>query len=298
MTGLKKAFLFWGKVGLRWIRDEAETLFSVTVGTAIVCFALVALTLPYQFAGAGVTGLALITHYAWGLSPVWVITLGNALLLLWGWRFLSARFAFWTLVSSVLTSVMVPIFERFQYPVIGNSMLAALLCGLVGGLGFGLLFRVGASSGGTDVLVMAARKRWGVDVGSMSFYLNSVILFGSLLIVSLDQVLMGGLVLYIETTVIDNVVRSFDRRTQVLAISKRHEEIIRFVTETLDRSATLLPATGAYEGRQFPMVLVVLPRPQAVELKRFIAVLDPSAFVIFSDVSEVVGEGFKKWGHA
>ena len=84
----------------------------------------------------------------------------------------------------------------------------------------------------------------------------------------------------------------------MLAISDRHEAIIRFVTETLDRTTTIIPAIGAYEGREIRMLLVVLPRRQAVELRAFIAGLDPTAFVIFSDVSEVVGEGFKKWGHA
>ena len=298
MTGLKRTVVSVGRAALQWASEEAGTLFSVVVGTAITCFSLVALTLPYQFAGAGVTGIALISNYAWGLSPVWVITLGNTLLLLWGWRFLSARFAFWTLIATVLTSLMVPFFELFQYPVIENEMLAAILCGIVGGVGFGMLFRVGASSGGTDVIVMAARKRWGIDVGTTSFYINIVILLGSLVVVSLEKVLLGALLLYIETTVIDNVVRSFDRRTQVLAISDRHEAIIRFVTEALDRTTTIIPAIGAYEGREIRMLLVVLPRRQAVELRAFIAGLDPTAFVIFSDVSEVVGEGFKKWGHA
>ena len=280
-----------------WFRKEWGTLLSTTVGTALICFALVALVVPYKFAGAGVTGIALITNYLWGISPVWVITVGNALLLVWGWRYLSTRFALWTLYVSVLTSLMVPLFEQFSYPVIQNVMLAAILAGVVGGVGFGMLFRVDASSGGTDVVVMAAKKRWGVDVGAMSFYINIVILLGSFAVVSLEQMLLGAFLLYIETWVIDNVVRSFHRRTQMLIISSRHREIADFIMTELERTATIIPATGAYRGAPLEMLLVVLPRRQVPPLKRFIAPIDPAAFVILSDVSEVVGEGFKSWLH-
>lgn len=278
------------------IKEEWSTLLSVTVGTAIICFALVALTVPYKFAGTGVTGIALITNYLWGISPAWVITIGNVLLLVWGWRELSTRFAAWTVYVTVLTSVMVPFFELFTYPVIPNPLLAALFCGVVGGAGFGMLFRVGACSGGTDVVVMVARRRWNMEVGTMSFYLNMVILLCSITVVSFEQLLLGALVLYVETWTIDNVVRSFHRRTQILVISPYHEQIASYVMDELDRSATLIPVTGAYSGREGRMLLIVLNRRQVALLKMFIARVDPSAFVVFSDVSEVVGEGFKSWG--
>ena len=79
------------------VHDELETLITTTVGTVVACFAIVALTMPYKFASGGVTGIALITNYIWGISPAWVISVGNAFLLLWGWRELSLRFALWTL---------------------------------------------------------------------------------------------------------------------------------------------------------------------------------------------------------
>lgn len=233
-------------------------------GTLLTCFAVVALTVPYQFAGGGVLGLALISNYAWGISPAWVLSVGNAVLLLWGWKALSLRFALWTLYVTVLTSVAIPVFELFQYPVIGNTILAALLAGAVGGVGFGMLFRVGASSGGTDVIVMVARKRWGVDIGSMSFYINVVILFASFVVVDIEKILMGGLLLYVETVTIDRVLKSFDRRSQVLIISKRTQDIADFILNELDRSATIIPAKGAYSDRPHDMLLVVLTRRQTV----------------------------------
>ena len=167
--------------------------------------------------------------------------------------------------------------------------------GVIGGVGYGMLFRVDASSGGMDVVAMAARKRWGVDIGTMSLYVNLLILLASFVAVSLDQILLGTLLLYVESLTIDGVVRSFYRRTQVLIISPRTAELVPFITSDLDRTATLIPAKGAYKGSIVEMLLTVLPRRQVPSLKRHIASVDPGAFVIFSDVSEVVGEGFKSW---
>lgn len=279
----------------RLIKEELETLISTTIGTVLTCFAIIALMMPYKFASGGVTGVALITNYLWGLSPVWVITVGNALLLLWGWHYLSMRFALWTLYVTILTSLVLPVFEMFQYPVIQEPLLAAILGGIIGGIGYGMLFRVDASSGGMDVVSAAARKRWGADIGTMSLYINLVILLVSFVAVSLEEVLFGALMLYVETLTIDNVVHSFHRRTQALIISGRVIEIKNYIMTDLERTATLIPAKGAYRDTPLEVLLVILPRRQIASLKRYIASLDPTAFVIFSEVSEVVGEGFKSW---
>lgn len=276
-------------------RDEMHTFISVTVGTIIVCFYVVALTVPYKFAGCGVTGIALITTYVWGISPVWVVTIANMLLLLWGWRSLSTRFALWTLYVSLLTSVVMPLFEMFEYPTLQNHVLAAIFCGMVGGLGFGMMFRVGASSGGTDVVVMVARKRWNMEVGQASFYLNVCILAANLFILEFEQVMLGVLVLYVESLMVDNVVRSFNRRTQVTVISPKAAEIKEFVLKELERSATVVATRGAYSGEAQEMLIIVMTRRQVALLRAFLAGVDPRAFVVFSDVNEVVGEGFHRW---
>ena len=85
-------------------RAERDTLLGVTVGTLLTCFAVVALTMPYRFAGGGVIGIALIAEYAWGVSPAWVVGIVNAILLIWGWKALSPRFALWTIYVTALQS--------------------------------------------------------------------------------------------------------------------------------------------------------------------------------------------------
>ncbi|MCF4151728.1 YitT family protein [Dethiosulfovibrio sp. F2B] len=279
------------------VRREWNTFWLATVGTVLMSFAIVALTVPYRFAGAGLAGIAILTKYVWNISPAWAIAFGNVFLLGWGWRVLSPRFVLWTLYVSMLTSGAVAFFELFSYPMLQDEFLAAILAGVFGGVGIGLVFRVGASTGGTDVIVMAARKRWGVDVGMYSFYINIAILLGSWFVVDLEKLLLGGVALYVESLVIDSVLKSFDRRKQITVITSRDDEVRRFILEILGKSATMVKAEGAYTGDERMMFIVVVNRRQAMELKRFVVSVDPRAFIVLSDVAEVVGEGFKHWKH-
>jgi len=277
------------------IRRELVPFLGMTAGTLLVCLGVAGLIEPYRFASSGVTGLALIPSYLWGLRPVWIITAGNALLLLWGWKALSPRFALWTLYNTALTFAALPLFESLSYPLMNSPILAALFGGVVGGLGMGIMFRQGGSSGGMDVVAAVAKKRWGLDVGAASFFVNIAVLAASLVAVDLERVLLGGLNLYVEAVTIDWVLRSFDRRTQMTIISPKSDEIAAFIMDSLDRTATLISARGAYLRLPTEMVMVILTRRQSVELKRFVREVDRNAFIIMGDVSEVVGEGFKKW---
>ncbi len=277
------------------VKAEWSTFWYATFGAVLMSFSIIALVVPYRFAGAGLAGVALLARYVFDISPAWVIAAGNLLLLSWGWRALSPRFVLWTLYVSMLSSGAVAFFELFHYPVLENTFLAALLGGLCSGIGMGLVFRVGGSTGGTDVIVAAAKKRWGVDMGMFSFYINTAILFLSWFAVDLEQLLMGGVLLYVESVTIDSVLKSFDRRKQVTVITSKMEEVKRFIVEDMEKGATIIRGEGAYTAAERPMIMVVLNRRQAMELKLFTVSVDPNAFIIMADVAEVVGEGFKHW---
>ena len=132
-------------------------------------------------------------------------------------------------------------------------------------------------------------------MGMFSFYINTAILFLSWFAVDLEQLLMGGVLLYAESITIDSVLKSFDRRKQVTVITSKMEEVKRFIVEDMEKGATVIRGEGAYTAAERPMIMVVLNRRQAMELKLFTVSVDPNAFIIMADVAEVVGEGFKHW---
>jgi len=277
------------------VKRERTTFVTSTIGTLLMCFGIMALTIPYRFPDTGVTGLAILSNYVWGLSPAWIIAILNTILFAWGWRQLSPRFIMWTIYVVVLTTGGLNFFGMFDYPIIEETLLAAILSGVLKGLGIGLVLRDGSSTGGTDIVAVALRKRFGVDIGMYNFYINLFILLGSYFVVGLQGVLYGGVMLYTEAIVIDSVLRSFDRRKQLFIITSKVQDTRNFIVEELNKGATLLQGEGAFSKQNRPVIMSALTRRQMVELKRFLAEIDHSAFVIVTDAAEVVGEGFRSW---
>lgn len=276
-------------------RAELPTFLSTTVGCVILVVGIMGLTVPYRFPDSGITGIAVLANYALGVSPAWVVAGANVLLLLWGWKELSTRFTLWTVYGVVLLSVLLKLCANMPHPDLHDRLLVAILAGVVKGVGGGLVFRAGASLGGTDIIVTVLRKRWGVEVGKYTFYINLVILSASVFIVGLEGALFGLVSVYANGVVTDGVLSSFDRRRLVLVISRDPYGVARFLTDEMRRGVTLLESKGGYSGEERPTILCLMSPRQTMELKRFLAGHDPRAFMVVSEASEVLGRGFKSW---
>lgn len=276
-------------------RRELPTFALMTFGASIVAFGIMALTIPYRLPDSGVSGIAVLANYALGISPAWVVGVANLILLLWGLKELSLRFVGWTVYAVSLLTILLKLLEGIPYPQLDELLLVAILAGAVKGLGGGLVLRSGSSLGGTDILVVALRKRYGVEVGRFTFYINLVILGISVFIVGLEGAIYGLVSIFVNGVVLDNVLRSFDRRRQVFVISNRPSEVSSYITHELHRGVTILHGEGGFTHEERPALLCVLTPRQTMDLKRFLSVHDPRAFMIVSDASEVLGRGFKNW---
>ncbi|HCR38298.1 MAG TPA: YitT family protein [Synergistaceae bacterium] len=276
-------------------RKELPTFALMTFGTSIVAFGIMSLTIPYRLPDSGVSGIAVLSNYAFGISPAWVVGVANIILLAWGMKELSVRFVGWTVYAVVLLTALLKLFEGIPYPHLDELLLVAILAGVVKGLGGGLVLRSGSSLGGTDILVVALRKRYGMEVGRFTFYINLVILGVSVFIVGLEGAIYGLVSIFVNGLVLDNVLRSFDRRRQVFVISNRPKEIADFIIRELHRGVTILHGEGGFTHEERSALLCVLTPRQTMDLKRFLSVNDPKAFMIVSDASEVLGRGFKSW---
>ncbi|MGC9490149.1 MAG: YitT family protein [Thermovirgaceae bacterium] len=283
------------KRALAAFRREMPAFFAVTFGTAVVAFGIMSLTIPYRFPDSGVSGIAVLTNYAFGISPAWVVAGLNAVLVVWGLKELSTRFVVWTIYSIILLSILLKVFEGIPSPGLDERLLVAILAGVVKGLGGGLVLRAGGSLGGTDIIVIALRKRYGVEVGRFTFYINLAILSVSVAVVGLEGAVYGLVSIFSNGLVMDNVLRSFDRRRQVFVIGSIPDEISAFITGELRRGVTILYGEGGYTHTGRRVIFCLLTPRQTMDLKRFLSSRDPGAFMVVSDASEVVGRGFKKW---
>lgn len=288
---LKKTLFHLGSA----LRSEWQTFAAVIVGNVLMALAVVIFIMPNRFPDLGVSGLAVLSNYVWGISPSWVILIGNAILMFWAWRELSPRFVIWTLFSIILFSFLIKVFEFIPFLNLNDKFMAAVVSGVIKGFGAGLILRMGASTGGLDIPGMALRKRYGIEMGQFSISCNSVILLLSAFVVGIQSTIYGVVALYIYGIVLDNTTRSFDRRKQVFVITNHPHEVSGFITGSLHRGVTLLHGEGGFSGKERIVLLALLEPRQVVALKRFLAENDPHAFMSINEASEVVGKGFKSW---
>jgi uncharacterized membrane-anchored protein YitT (DUF2179 family) len=277
------------------MKDEWRTFLAVTAGVSLQALAVVLFVLPNRFPDLGVSGIAVLSNYVFGVSPAWGILAGNTLLMIWAWKELSPRFVLWTAWAVVLFSLLLKVFEFVPVPLIGDKFMAAMVSGAIRGLGAGMVFRVGGSTGGLDIPGMALRKRYGIEMGQFSIYINMGILALSFFVVGLDSAIYGAVGLYVFGIVLDNTTRSFDRRKQAIIITNIPDEVSAYINLTLHRGVTRLDGMGGYSKQPRPVLLTLLEPRQAMQLKKFLAEHDPKAFMSVVEASEVLGKGFKSW---
>jgi uncharacterized membrane-anchored protein YitT (DUF2179 family) len=280
---------------LKEIREEWPAFLAVTVGVSIQAVAVVLFVLPNRFPDLGVSGIAVLSNYVFGISPAWVILALNAILMIWAWKELSPRFVLWTAWAVLLFSALLKVFEYVPVPVLGDKFMAAMVSGVLRGLGAGLVFRVGASTGGLDIPGVALRKRYGIEMGQFSIFINMGLLGLSFFVVGLEAAIYGAVGLYVFGIVVDNTTRSFDRRKQVFIITNIPDEVSEYIILTLHRGTTRIEGEGGYSKQKRPILMTLLEPRQMIYLKKFLAERDPKAFMSVSDASEVLGKGFKSW---
>lgn len=276
------------------ITSEWKAVAVIIIASLLQAFAVNYFTLHYKFPDLGVSGIAVLTNYMFGISPNWVILTGNIILLIWVWRDLNLHFLALTIIAILTFSAGLSIFALYPLPLPDDKFMATVIIGLLKGLGGGMMFNAGGSSGGTDIVAAAMRRRYGIEVGRFSIFINMFILALSVGVVGLESVVYGAVGLYVDGVTMDNVTRSFDRRKQAIIITNKPDEVSHFINEH-GRGVTRLEGRGGYTGQPRPVLITLLDPRQVVLLKRFLKEHDERAFVSICDAAEVLGQGFKSW---
>ena len=276
------------------ITSEWKAVAVIILASLLQAFAVNYFTLHYRFPDLGVSGIAVLTNYAFGISPNWVILAGNIILMIWAWRDLNLHFLGLTLIAIFTFSAGLSIFALYPLSLPDDKFMATVITGLIKGFAGGLMFNIGGSGGGTDIIAAALRRRYGIEAGQFSIFINLFILGLSIGVVGLESVVYGAVGLYVNGVTTDNVTRSFDKRKQAIIITNKPEEVSKFINEH-GRGVTLLDGRGGYTGQPRTVLITLLDPRQVVILKRFLKEHDEHAFVSICDASEVLGQGFKSW---
>jgi len=247
--------------------------------------------LENNIAPGGLSGIAMMLNHLWGF-PVGLSTfIMNLPLFALGYRqrghaFILRSFAAMTAVSFLIDWLPVPTLTF-------DPLLAALGGGVLLGLGLGLVLRADATTGGTDMAAALLHRRFPIlSIGGILLAIDCIVILGAGIVFEPQAALYALVALYVSTRVMDTVVVGFDTARAFYIISDQHTEIARRILDELSRGATILNGHGAYSGKERNVLLCVVKRLQVPQLKRIVASVDPTAFMIVTHAHEVIGEGF------
>lgn len=267
----------------------------MTIGTLIYACGQLIFIKPMHIPMGGIAGISLVLNYLFAL-PIGVTGLVlNLPLLALGYRFMGREFfvktVYVVVVSSLFLDAMAPFIPTYG----GNMLLAALYGGIVMGGGFGLIFRGGGTSGGTDIIAKYLNKKRDTPIGTFNFCINAVIILLSAVIYkNLDSALYAIITSYLAGTMTDKLVYGLDIQRNAMIVTGKPTEVSNAIMEKLKHGVTAMPAKGMYTGEGKTVLLCVLRRHEAGTLKAILREQDENAFMLLGSSSEVFGKGFKR----
>lgn len=278
----------WHKYG--WI---AATIF----GSAVFALGFSMFLEPNDMSAGGISGLAMVFVEVFHMGTIGSLSiLINLPLFILGGLKIGKRFFAGSMLGMVLSSVMIDSFACFAIPGL-EPLLAVLYGGVICGLGLGVVFVSGTSTGGSDILVRLLKLRYrNVPIGQISMVFDGiVVLLTGIVFQDISKALYTGVTVYLCGKVIDGVVYNFDYSKVALIISSHYEEIARQIGLQLDRGATFLHAEGSYSHTPTKVVLAAVKKQQVAELKELVVHIDPNAFIIVQEAHQVLGDGFSRY---
>ena len=276
---------------------EAKWVIATVLGSALFALGFAVFLQPNGMNSGGISGLAMVIVELLGVGSVGVISIIiNLPLFLLGGIKIGKRFFLGSLLGMILSSVLIDAISVFPMPQM-EPLIAAIYGGVVCGLGLGIVFMSGTSTGGSDILVRLLKLKYrNVPIGqiAMSFDVIVVVLTG-IVFGDVRNALYTGITAFLCGKVIDGVVYRFDYSDVALIISSEYEAIAVAIGEKLDRGATFLHGEGSYSHKDTKVVLAAVKKQQIAELKELVMEIDPNAFLIVQEAHQVLGDGFSRY---
>ncbi len=270
-----------------------KDLVLIVLGSALGPFALQTLLMPSEMLTGGVGGLAVLLQFVTQV-PSWVFyTVINIPVFLAGYRFVSPRFFFYSLLGTGSFAAYLALFERFSGLWQGTNLLMnAVLGGLVYGIGCGIVLKGKGSGGGMDIVAVILRRKWGFQLGEVMLAANLLMIPARAVITSHERAFYSAVTMFISSKMIDRVMMGFGGNKTVMVITQNPEPIIQAVLKDLHHGCTCLRGEGAYTHEDRQVLLITIYRSQLPMLREVVYQTDPRAFVIVYESDDVYGKGF------
>jgi uncharacterized membrane-anchored protein YitT (DUF2179 family) len=268
----------------------------MVIGLGLYAFGITAFLIPLKIAGGGVTGISMLVFYATGFGTGYTFFLINIFLVLIAIKVLGINFGLKTIFSMTIIAVMLNVMQNYvTEPILKDMFLSAVLSGILGGIGVGLIFNEGGSTGGTDIIAMIINKYRNISPGRIIMYCDVVIIASSYFVLhSAEKLVYGYVSMWVVAYSIDAFLTGAQQSVQLFIVSEKYEQIASFINHEARRGLTVLDGTGWYTQQNVKVIMTVVKKRESPEIFRKIKQLDPNAFISLNSVMGVYGKGFDK----
>ncbi len=282
---------------MRNLWNKISWILATIAGSTVFALGFSLFLMPNDMNAGGISGLAQVVVEVLGFGSVGTLSiLINMPLFILGGIKIGKRFFAGSLLGMVLSSILIDLFALIP-AVEMEPLLSVLYGGSVCGIGLGIVFMSGTSTGGSDILVRLLKLKYrNVPIGQIALYFDVVVVaLTGLVFHDISKALYTGLTVFVTSQVIDAVVYKFDYSKVALIISKEHEAIAQAIGKKLYRGATFLHGEGTYHHNPTKVVLTAVKKQQLAELKELVIHIDPNAFIIVQEAHQVLGDGFSRY---
>lgn len=270
------------------LRDYAQ----IIVGAVITALGLNLFLIPNRIAAGGVSGLATVIHFLFGIPVGVMMLVFNVPLFVLSTRALGPHFGVRTLVGMGVLSMAV---DLLPVPALTSDLLLATVYGgLITGLGMGLVFRAQGTTGGTDLAASLLSHYLPISVGQALLATDFFVITLAGIVFNAELAMYALLTLFLSSRVIDIVQEGLGYARAAMIVTNKPDQVAQAILYKMERGVTALQARGMYSGEQREVLYSVVSRPELARLKEIVHDLDPRAFIIIHEVHEVLGEGFKE----
>jgi len=264
-------------------------LLLISSGSVLCAAAIKGILIPKQFLAGGVTGMALLIHYALPALPVGLVYfLLNIPLFAVGWMFVGRRFFVYSIAGVVIFSLVM--FWPFPVFPIHDMILNALTAGIITGIGAGMILRSLGSAGGFDILSVILFKRFSLRPGNSVLVFNAMLLLSAVFYIQLEMVLYTLIHLYVSSHFVNFVVSGLSQRKAITVVSPKWQEIADVIMNRLQRGVTIVSGEGGFSGKEIKILYAVVTFSELSRFKEAIRKIDPQAFVVVNETLEVMGK--------
>ena len=282
------------------MKKISENLFWLTkiiAGCAVFSLGFDVFLEPNGLNAGGISGIAMLITHITGFGTVGVLSaLINLPLFFFGGRKIGMKFFVGSILSTIFLSLFLDLFLLIP-PIETEPLLGCLYGGILCGIGLGIVFMSGASTGGMDIVVRLLKQKYrNLNIGTISIALDFIVAALTAFVYGdIANMLYILIAVFISGQVVDAVVYKFDYSNVAYIISREHERIADAINDKLERGVTYLYAQGYYSGSDTKVILTAVKRGQLASLKELVVSIDPNAFIIMQEAHQVLGDGFARY---